>query len=104
MVKNCIKLKNQVVGEHGGRDKPILGVVEVDPPQSPPPSHWGKPCYPEMKSSKGKHLRMLLFYQNKDSRSKDQKKNEFHFISPAIKTNASRVSFTAKQNFILGLM
>ena len=37
MVKNCIKLKIQVVREHGGRDKQILGVVEVDPPQSPLP-------------------------------------------------------------------
>ena len=27
-----------------------------------------------------KHLRKLLFYQNKDSRSKDQNKNEIHFI------------------------
>ena len=89
------------MGKHGGRDKSILGVVEGDPPQSP---HQGKPYYPEMKSSEGKHLRMLLFYQNKDSRSKDQNKNEFHSISLAIKTNGSRIFFTAEKNFIWGLI
>ena len=38
-----------------------------------------------------KYLCMLLFHRNKDSRSKDQNKNEFCFISPAIKTIVNRV-------------
>ena len=98
---NCIKLKTSSSGKTWGRDKSIFGVVEGDPPSPLPQSpHQGKPCYPEMKSSEGKHLRMLLFYQNKNSRSKDQNKNELHSISPAIKTNGSRIFFTVEQNFI----
>ena len=60
-----------------------------------------------MKSSENKHLRMRIFYQSKDGRSTDQNKDEFHFISPATKTknyNVSRFFFTAKRNFISGLM
>ena len=30
---------------------------------------------------------MLIFHENKDTRSKVQNKNEFQFISPAVKTN-----------------
>ena len=46
-------------------------------------------CYvnPEMKSYERKLLRMRIFHKNKDSRTKDQNKNEFHFILPAMKTN-----------------
>ena len=46
-----------------------------------------------MKSYKSKHLRMLIFHKNKDSRSKDQNKNEFHFILTAKKTNVNRFFF-----------
>ena len=55
--------------------------------------------YPEMK-----HLRKLLPHQNKDSRSKDQNKNEFHLISPARKAIANRIFLTEKQTFISGLL
>ena len=43
-----------------------------------------------------KHLRKLLFYQNKDSRSKDQNKNEIHFIFPCQKTIINRIFPTEK--------
>ena len=43
-----------------------------------------------MKPSERKHLHMLLFHQNKDSKSKDQNKNEFDFISLAMKTIVNR--------------
>ena len=43
-----------------------------------------------------KLLRMLLFHQNKDSRSKYQNKNEFCIISPAIKTVVNR--FFSRRN------
>ena len=59
---------------------------------------------PEMESSEGKHLHMLLFHQNKDSKSKDQNKNKFHFISVAMKTVKNRFFFTEKQTFISGLI
>ena len=48
-----------------------------------------KQC-PKMKPSERKHLHMLLFHQNKDSKSKDQNKNEFDFISLAMKTIVNR--------------
>ena len=41
---------------------------------------------PRMRSSKRKHLHIGVFHKNEDSGSKDQNKNEFHFISPAMKT------------------
>ena len=46
-----------------------------------------------MKSFKRKQLRMRIFHKNKDSRSKDQNKNELHFISPAMKTYINRIFF-----------
>lgn len=60
--------------------------------------------YPEMKSLGKKHLRMQVFHENKDSRSKDQNKKETDFISPAIKTNVNRISFMAKRTFMSNLM
>ena len=57
-----------------------------------------------MKSSERKHLRMLLFLQNKDSRLKDRNKNKFHFISVAVKTIEKHNFFTAKQTFISALI
>ena len=60
-----------------------------------------------MESSGNKHLRMRIFYQSKDGRSTDQNKDGFYFISPATKTKnyiVNRILFTAKRNFILGLM
>ena len=39
---------------------------------------------------------MPMFHENKDSRSKDQSKTEFHFMSPAMKTNVNRYFFMAK--------
>ena len=59
--------------------------------------------YPVMKSSKRKYLRMRMFHENKNSRSKDQSKTEFHFISPPMKTNLNRYFFMAKWTFISGL-
>ena len=46
-----------------------------------------------------KHL--PLFHQSRDSRSKDENKNEkvFLFISPAIKTIVNRTFLTAKLSF-----
>ena len=49
-----------------------------------------KQC-PKMKPFERKHLRVLLFHQNKDSKSKDQSKNEFDFISLAMKTIVNRI-------------
>ena len=49
--------------------------------------------YPEIKSSKTKHLRLQMFHKNKHSRSKNQNKIEFHFISPAVETNVNRIFF-----------
>ena len=57
-----------------------------------------------MKSSKRNHLRMLLYYQKKDGRSKDQNKNEFYFISLALKTSVNKIFFLTKQSFISGLV
>ena len=57
-----------------------------------------------MKSSERKHLRMLLFHQNKDSRSKDRNKNEFNFISVAMKTIKKHNFFTVKQTFSSALI
>ena len=49
----------------------------------------------KMKSAERKHQK---FHKNKDSRSKDQNKNEFHFISPhAVKTNVNRI-FSSRNN------
>ena len=53
---------------------------------------------PEMKLSKRKHLSMRIFDQNKDGKSKDQNKNEFHFISTAMKTIVNRFFFMAEGN------
>ena len=50
-----------------------------------------------MKFCQMKHLRVLIFHQNKDRRSKDQNKNKFHFISPAVETNVNRILFMGKQ-------
>ena len=50
----------------------------------------------KMKSAERKHRK---FHKNKDSRSKDQSKNEFHFIAHAVKTNVNNF-FIAKQHFI----
>ena len=55
-----------------------------------------------MKSSEKNLLRMRIFHRNKDSRSKDQEKNEFHFISPTVKTNLNRIFFMEKRHFISG--
>ena len=46
-----------------------------------------------MKSSERKHLHMQIFLKIKDSQSKDQNKNQFDFISPAMKTNVNIISF-----------
>ena len=46
--------------------------------------------YSEMKSFKRKHLRIRILHKNKDI-SKDQNKDEFHFISPAMKTNVNKL-------------
>ena len=46
--------------------------------------------YLEMKSPERKHLGIQIFHKNKDSRSKDQKQNAFHFYLPAMKTNIIR--------------
>ena len=47
---------------------------------------------------------MQIFHKNKNSRSKDQNKNEFPFILPSMKTNINinRTFFIAKRNFISG--
>ena len=60
-------------GGGGGKQTNLGGIRGGSSPV--PPLHFGKPCYPEMKSSEGKHLRIPLFYRNKDSRSKDQNRN-----------------------------
>ena len=51
--------------------------------------------YPEMKSFEKKYLCWRIFNWNKYSRSKDQNKNEFNFISPVMKTNVNRALFMA---------
>ena len=56
---------------------------------------------PRKKSPKTKHLRMWIFHKNKCSESKDQNKNEFYLISPAMKTNVNRIFSMTKWNFIL---
>ena len=48
----------------------------------------------KMKSAERKHRK---FHENKDSRSKDQNKNEFHFIAHAVKTNVNRI-FSSRNN------
>ena len=59
--------------------------------------------YPEMKLiQRGKHLRIQILHKNEDSRSKDQNKDEFHFVSPAMKTNVNRIFFIAKRKYISG--
>ena len=60
--------------------------------------------YTEMKSSERKHLRMKILHKNKDSRSNDQNKCYFHFISPAMKINVTSIFSMAKLNFISDLM
>ena len=44
---------------------------------------------PVMKSFKMNHLFMTIFHKNKDTRSKDENKNEFYSILPATKTNVN---------------
>ena len=56
--------------------------------------------HPKMKSSKKKHLRKEIFHENKDSESIDQSKNEFHFISLAMKANVNKFFFVVKRNLI----
>ena len=46
-----------------------------------------------MKPTERKHLRMRIFHKTEDSRSKEQHKNRFHFISPTMKTNVNRIFF-----------
>ena len=40
-----------------------------------------------MKSYERKHLHMQIFHKNKDSRSKDQNKNELYFIPSVMELN-----------------
>ena len=69
--------------------------------------HFGW-CYvnttPKMKSPKRKNLCMWIFHKKKYIRPKDQNKNRFHFILPALKTIIDRFSFLAKPNFISSLV
>ena len=39
---------------------------------------------------------MQIFHKNKYSRLKDQNKNEFYFISPALKTDVNKTFFMGK--------
>ena len=52
-----------------------------------------------MKSPERKHLRMRIFYKNKDSGSKDRNKNNFRFISPAMAANVNNLFFHGKMKF-----
>ena len=58
--------------------------------------------YPKMKSSERKHLCKRIFHENKDSKLKDQSKNEFHFISLAMKANVNKFFFRGETKFDFG--
>ena len=94
--------KSSSGGTWGERQTNFEGSGGGSAPPLPPISE--NPAFPKWNHPKGNICACSYFIKTKTVDSKDQNKNEFHIIPPAIKTNASRISFTVKQNFISRLM